>query len=86
MLAAALCLWMLAVTSHFHIGYDHDAHPGTHSLCAFCVSVPTSGAAPVVVALVAAPQLHAFLPTAEIVPAVIAPAISRYYSRGPPLV
>lgn len=85
-LAAALCLWMLALGSHFHVGgYDGDAHQGTHSLCSFCVSVPSSGAAPVVVAFVAAPQLHAFSPTAEIVSTVIAPAISRYYSRGPPL-
>jgi hypothetical protein len=86
-LAGALCLWMLAVGSHFHVSdYEDDAHQGTHALCAFCVSVPSSGAAPVVVAFVAAPQLHTFLPAAEIIPSVIAPAISRYYSRGPPLV
>lgn len=86
-LAGALCLWMLAVASHFHVGDDgKDAHNDTHALCAFCVSVPTSGAAPVVVAFVAAPQRHAFLPRAEILPIVFAPAIARYYSRGPPLV
>ncbi|HWK48919.1 MAG TPA: hypothetical protein VNR40_03495 [Steroidobacter sp.] len=87
-LAGALCLWMLAVASHFHVGDSDgkDAHHGTHALCAFCVSVPTSGAAPVVVAFVAAPQRHAFLPRAEILPMVFAPAIARYYSRGPPLV
>jgi hypothetical protein len=85
-LTAALCLWMLAVASHFHISdYGDDAHQGTHALCAFCVSVPNSGAAPAVVAFVAAPRLHAFLPTAEIVAPALAPAISRYYSRGPPL-
>lgn len=85
-LAAALCLWMLALASHFHIGnYEDDAHQSTHSLCAFCISVPSSGAAPVVVAFLAAPQLHAFSPIAEIALAVVAPAISRYYSRGPPL-
>lgn len=86
-LAAALCLWMLALASHFHVSdYENDTHQGTHALCAFCVSVPSSGAAPVVVAFVAAPQLHAFLPTVEILPTVVAPALSRYYSRGPPLV
>lgn len=86
-LAAALCLWMLAVASHFHVSdYEDDAHQGTHALCAFCVSVPSSGAAPVVVAFVAAPRFHAFPPTAEIIPTIGAPAISRYYSRGPPLV
>jgi hypothetical protein len=86
-LAAALCLWMLAVASHFHVSdYEDHAHKGTHALCAFCVSVPSSGAAPAVVAFVAAPQLHAFLPGAEIVSIVVAPAISRYYCRGPPLV
>jgi hypothetical protein len=85
-LAGALCLWMLALASHFHIGgYDDDAHQGTHALCAFCVSVPSSGAAPGIVAFVAAPQLHAFSLTAEITSAVVVPAISRYYSRGPPL-
>ena len=86
-LTAALCLWMLAVASHFHVGdYGDDAHQGPHALCAFCVSVPSSGAAPVAVAFAAAPRLQFFLPTAEIVPAAVAPAISRYYSRGPPLV
>jgi hypothetical protein len=85
-LAAALCLWMLALASHFHIGDYDDAHQGSHALCAFCVSVPTSGAAPVVVAFVATPHLPTSLPTAEIVPTLIATAISRYYSRGPPLV
>lgn len=86
-LTAALCLWMLAVASHFHISdYGDDAHPDTHALCAFCVSVPHSGAAPAVVAFIAAPRLQAFLPTADIVAPAVAPAISRYYSRGPPLV
>lgn len=85
-LAAALCLWMLAVASHFHAADYDDAHQGTHALCAFCVSVPSSGAAPVVVAFVAAPQLHGFVPPAAIVPVIAAPAISGYYSRGPPLV
>jgi hypothetical protein len=39
-----------------------------------------------VVAFVAAPQLHAFSAPVEIAPAIIAPAFARYYSRGPPLV
>lgn len=86
-LAGAVCLWMLALASHFHIGdFEDDTHTGTHALCAFCVSVPSSAATPAVVAFVAAPQQHVFLPAAEIVPTVVAPAISRYYSRGPPLV
>lgn len=87
-LAGALCLWMLAVASHFHVDDSDgkDKHHGTHALCAFCTSVPTSGAAPVVVAFVAAPQRHAFLPPADMPPLVCAPAIARYYSRGPPLV
>jgi hypothetical protein len=86
-LAVALCLWMLALASHFHVGgYDADTHQGTHSLCAFCASVPSSGAAPAVVAFIAAPQRYTFSPTAEIPSTVIAPAISRYYSRGPPLI
>lgn len=84
-LTAALCLWMLAVASHFHTE-DQDSHQGTHALCAFCVSVPSSGAAPVVVVFIAAPQSHVLLPTVEILPVVTAPAIARYYSRGPPLV
>jgi hypothetical protein len=86
-LTGALCLWMLAVASHFHISdYVGDAHQGTHALCAFCVSVPHSGAAPSVVGFAAAPRLQTFLPTAEMVAPVVATAISRYYSRGPPLV
>ena len=86
-LAGALCLWMLALASHFHIGtYEDDAHQGTQSLCGFCISVPSSGAAPVVAAFLAAPQPHGVSPVIEITSAVIAPAISRYYSRGPPLV
>lgn len=85
-LAAALCLWMLALASHFHAADYDDTHQGPHALCAFCVSVPSSGAAPAVVAFVAAPRLHVFVPPARIVPAIAAPAISPYYSRGPPLV
>jgi hypothetical protein len=86
-LAAALCLWMLALASHFHIGGDNlDAHKGTHALCAFCASVPSSGAAPASVAFVAPPRPHVTLPTAENLPTVNAPAAARYYSRGPPLV
>lgn len=86
-LAAALCLWMLALASHFHVSdYEGDDHQGTHSLCAFCASVPSAGAAPAVVAFVAAPVLQACRITIEIVTAVVAPAMARYYSRGPPLV
>jgi hypothetical protein len=86
-LAAALCLWMLALASHFHIGaFEDDAHQGTHALCAFCVSVPSAGAAPTVVMFIAAVQVHAFREPEEIAPTVIAPAFARYYSRGPPLV
>lgn len=87
-LAVSLCLWMLAVASHFHVDEpdSKDAHHGTHALCAFCVSVPTTGAAPEVVAFVAAPQRHVFLPPAAILPVVSLPATARYYSRGPPLV
>jgi hypothetical protein len=85
-LTAALCLWMLAVASHLHISDYADAHQGTHALCAFCVSAPHAGAAPSVVGFAAAPRLQTFLPTAEMVAPVVATAISRYYSRGPPLV
>ena len=85
-LAAALCLWMLALASHFHISdYQDDEHQGTHQLCAFCASVPSTGAAPAVVAFVAAPALHISSISTEIAATVIAPAIARYYSRGPPL-
>ena len=86
-LAAALCLWMLALGSHFHIGdYEDTTHQGRHALCAFCASVPNTGAVPVAVAFVAAPQLHAFLAASEILLPVVTPALSRYFSRGPPLV
>lgn len=87
-LAGALCLWLLAVASHFHIdGSDaRDTQHATHALCAFCVSVPTSGAAPVAVAFIAAPQRHTLSAPAEIIQTASAPAIARYYSRGPPLV
>lgn len=87
MLAAALCLWMLALASHFHISdYEGDDHQGTHQLCAFCATVPSTGAAPTVVAFVAAPALQTSRISIEIVSTVVAPAIARYYSRGPPLV
>lgn len=85
-LAAALCLWMLALASHFHSGdYGDDAHQA-HALCAFCVSVPNSGAAPALVSFSATPDRHLFLRTADIALTVLAPAISPYYSRGPPLI
>lgn len=87
MLSAALCLWMLALATHFHTSdYDDEAHQGTHALCAFCVSVPTTGAAPAVVAFIFAPQLRPVSVPVAIVPATPAPTLSRYYSRGPPLV
>jgi len=85
-LAGALCLWMLAIASHFHVGdYDSkDAHHNTHALCAFCVCVPSAGAAPVVVAFVGAPQRHIFTSSATVLPTIATPAVARYYSRGPP--
>jgi hypothetical protein len=86
-LAGAVCLWMLAVASHFHIDGDgKDALSGAHTFCAVCASVPNSGAAPAVVTFVAAPQRQVFLPSADIIPTLRTPAFAPYYSRGPPLV
>jgi hypothetical protein len=87
MLSAALCLWMLALATHFHTSdYDAESHQGTHALCAFCVSVPGTGAAPAVVAFIFAPQLRPVSVPAPLVLTVPSPTLSRYYSRGPPLV
>jgi hypothetical protein len=87
MLSAALCLWMLALATHFHTSdYDDESHQGTHALCAFCVSVPSTGAAPVVVAFIFAPQLRPVAIPVTLAPTVPSPTLSRYYSRGPPLV
>jgi hypothetical protein len=87
MLSAALCLWMLALATHFHTGdYDDKSHQGTHELCAFCASVPSTGAAPAVVAFVSAPQLRPVSSPVAPAPSVPSPTLSRYYSRGPPLV
>lgn len=90
-LAGAVCLWMLAVASHFHIdgGDGKDALSGAHAFCAFCAfcaSVPSSGAALAVVTFVAAPQRQVFLPPADNIPTLRTPAFAPYYSRGPPLV
>lgn len=86
-LSAALCLWMLALATHFHASdYDDESHQGTHALCAFCVSVPSTGAAPAVVAFVPAPQMRPTSSPAARAPTVPSPTLSRYYSRGPPLV
>jgi hypothetical protein len=86
-LSAALCLWMLALATHVHTGdYEEDSHQGTHALCAFCVSVPTAGAAPTVVAFIVTAQPQSFSAPADIVPTALAPAAAAYYSRGPPLV
>ena len=86
-LSAALCLWMLALATHFHTSdFDGDSHQGTHALCAFCVSVPNTGAAPSVVAFIVTPQVHSFFAPAEIAPTTAAPAAAAYYSRGPPLI
>ena len=86
-LATALCLWMLALASHFHGGdYPGEGTQETHALCAFCVSVPNSGAAPAVVAFVVAPQQQGHFVTTNILPTFVAAPISGYYSRGPPLV
>ncbi len=87
MLSAALCLWMLALATHFHTSdYDDQAHQGTHSLCAFCATVPSTGAAPAVVAFIFEPQLPPISTPLAQAPATPAPTLSRYYSRGPPLV
>ena len=87
MLSAALCLWMLALATHFHTSdYEDDSHQGTHTLCAFCVSVPGTGVPPAVVAFVFAPQLRPITAPVILAAAVPAPTLSRYYSRGPPLV
>ncbi|HEY0685294.1 MAG TPA: hypothetical protein VGD45_23345 [Steroidobacter sp.] len=86
-LSAALCLWMLALATHFHTSdFDGDSHQGTHSLCAFCVSVPGTGAAPTVVAFLVTPQVQAFSAPVAIVPTTAAPPAAAYYSRGPPLI
>lgn len=86
-LSAALCLWMLALATHFHSSdFDVDSHQATHELCAFCVSVPGAGAAPSVVAFLATPQLQSFTAPAHIDPTTAAPAPAAYYSRGPPLI
>lgn len=86
-LSAALCLWMLALATHFHTNdLDADSHQGTHELCAFCVSVPGAGAAPVVAAFIVTPQLQTFIAPVEIVPTTAAPAPAAYFSRGPPLI
>lgn len=87
MLSAALCLWMLALATHFHTSdYDDESHQGTHALCAFCASVPSTGAAPTVVAFVFAPQLLPASAPVTLVSTIPSPTLSRYYSRGPPLV
>ena len=86
-LSAALCLWMLALATHFHVNdNDEGSHQGTHSLCAFCASVPSTGAAPTVAVLIAPPQLRSFSAPADIALPATATAITGYYSRGPPLV
>ena len=85
-LSAALCLWMLALATHFHTSdYDGDSHQGAHALCAFCVSVPNTGAAPTMVAFIVTPQLQSFCAPADIVATTAAPPAAAYYSRGPPL-
>jgi len=77
---------MLALATHFHTSdYDDESHQGTHALCAFCVSVPGTGAAPAVVAFVFAPQLRPTSAPVTLVATVPSPTLSRYYSRGPPL-
>lgn len=87
MLSAALCLWMLALATHFHTSdYDDDSHQAPHALCAFCASVPSTGAAPALVAFVFAPQLRPISAPEALAPATPAPTLSSYYSRGPPLV
>ncbi len=86
-LSAALCLWMLALATHFHNSdFDADTHQGTHELCAFCASVPGTGAAPAIVAFIATPQLQSFTAPANIVLTTAAPRLAAYYSRGPPLI
>ena len=86
-LSAALCLWMLALATHFHTSdYDAESHQGAHALCAFCVSVPSTGSAPAVVAFVFAPQPQPLAAPVTLAPNVSSPTLSRYYSRGPPLV
>jgi hypothetical protein len=86
-LSAALCLWMLALATHFHTSdYEDEAHQGTHALCAFCASVPSTGAAPAVVAFIVAPQLRPISSPTALAPTAPSPTLSRYYSRGPPLV
>ncbi|MBM0105255.1 hypothetical protein JM946_10870 [Steroidobacter sp. S1-65] len=86
-LSAALCLWMLALATHFHSSdFDTDSHQATHELCAFCVSVPGTGAAPSVAAYLVTPQPQSFTAPVDIAPTTAAPAPGAYYSRGPPLI
>lgn len=85
-LSAALCLWMLAVATHFHTNdFEEESHQGAHALCAFCVSAPSTGAAPTAVLFIVTAQQQSFPAPGEIVRTSAAPTAAAYYSRGPPL-
>lgn len=83
-LAAALCLWMLASATHLH-AFDEGVGSGEpSSACTYCLSLPTGGAAPA-----SFDVRIAFEPAAALAPAYIDALISlavpsSYLSRGPP--
>ena len=84
-LAAALCLWMLATATHFHTPLDDlGAHHTAKELCGFCASVPSGGAAPAVWAFVSSAQRWHFPALANLVPALRPISTASYRSRAPP--
>lgn len=85
-LATALCMWLLAMASHFHVtDYEDGDHKSTHTLCAFCMSVPHAGVAPAVSTFISPRHLETLVASNDVAPTTLAPASTRYYSRGPPL-
>jgi hypothetical protein len=84
-LAAALCLWILAAATHFHTPLDDlGAHHTGKELCGFCASLPAGAAAPAVSTFVSTAQRWHFLAPAKLVPLLYAISTASYRSRAPP--
>jgi hypothetical protein len=84
-LAASLCLWILAAATHFHTPLDDlGAHHTAKELCGFCASLPAGGAAPAVWIFVPTAQRWHFLAPAKLVPVLRAISTASYRSRAPP--
>jgi len=84
LLSLALCLWILAVSSHVHSADELGGDRGQSAHCAFCLSLPSAAPAPAL-PLVAVAQAPADPLDYSCIENRQGELLAGYFSRGPPI-